>query len=130
MNIENQLPFTTQGDAFANAGDAQKNISKVEPKTNYIYVLPYNYTHHDVQLTFTIELYKGSVHNKESLVMSRQMTGTWSPNWEIGKYYTYNVRLTGTAANLQPIVFQTATDMNLGWTTGSNTATDMSFSTN
>lgn len=101
------------------------------PKTGSAYMIPFKYELNDVQLTFNIVLYKGKEHNNNSLVMSRSLVGTWSPNWELGKYYTYTVRLTGTAANLQPIVFETAADMNLAWGTGgSSTATDIRFSTN
>lgn len=126
-NISMRLEFpTTDGVGVSNA--SQKNSEK--PKTGYRYVLPYKYNFADVQLNFTIELYKGGPeHTSENLVLSRNMEGHWSPQWEQGYYYTYNITLTGTVANLQPIVFEVAQDMN-DWTSSTSTATDITFSAN
>lgn len=115
-----QLPF---------AGSEGVARGEVKPQTGAVYMIPYKYEHNDVQITFSLDIYKGTEHTSANLVMGRNMTGTWNPNWELGKYYTYNIRLTGSAANLQPIVFETATDLN-DWTSGSSTATDISFSAN
>lgn len=125
-NIIMQLKFpTTDGMGVANS--AQSAASK--PKTTYRYVIPYKYALTDVQINFTIELYKGKKHTSENLVLSRDMEGHWAPQWEQGYYYTYNITLTGTVANLQPIMFEVAQDMN-DWTQGTSTATDITFSTN
>lgn len=123
-NSSMQLKFPT-AEGVANSAQTQAE----KPKTNYYYVLPYSYQFSDVQLNFTLELYKGKNHTSDNLVLSRNMQGHWSPNWQIGYYYTYNVTLTGTVANLQPIVFEVAQDMN-GWTSGTSTATDIIFSAN
>lgn len=125
-NIAMQLEFPT-ADGMGVANSSQ--TAEQKPKTKYRYVLPYSYSTTDVQLTFTLELYKGKEHTTENLVFSRNMEGHWSPNWVQGYYYTYNITLTGTVANLQPIVFEVANDMN-GWTTGTSTATDITFSAN
>lgn len=127
-----QLPFAG-GFGAANAKqtdivDGQEKVIR-EAKTastGSVYVIPYSYSQNDVQIEFSLDLYKGEEH-----VMGRNMVGTWSPKWEAGTYYTYNIRLTGTAANLQPIAFETAQDMNLDeWNSGTSTATDISFSAN
>lgn len=125
-NITMRLDFPTEdGTGVANASQslAQK------PKTSYRYVIPFKYQYTDVQLNFTIELYKGREHTSQNLVLSRNMEGHWAPQWEQGYYYTYNITLTGTVANLQPIVFEVAQDMN-GWTPSTSTATDITFSAN
>ena len=122
-----QMEFNTaDGVGVANASQAASQ----KPKTNTYYVIPHDYKGEaSVQISFTIELYKGAQHTPDNLVLSRNMEGHWTPNWEIGYYYTYNVSLTGTAADLQPIVFEVAKSMN-DWTTGSSTATDITFSAN
>lgn len=126
-DIQMRLEFPTEdGTGIANA--TQTNYSQ-KPKTTYRYVIPYKYNSTDVQLNFTIELYKGKKHTPETLVLSRNMEGHWSPQWEQGYYYTYNITLTGSVANLQPIVFEVAKDMN-DWTPSSSTATDITFSAN
>ncbi|MDE6716988.1 MAG: fimbrillin family protein [Muribaculaceae bacterium] len=131
-----QLPFGgPNGEGVSNAAEYNSNgsVKRAEKKaaTGSVYMIPYSYSQNDVQLRFSLDLYKGEEHTSATLVLGRDMTGTWSPKWEPGKYYTYNIRLTGTATNLQPIVFETATDMNVeGWTSGSSTATDISFSAN
>lgn len=120
------LPFAN-GEGVANKAGADRQERRAQ--TGSVYMIPYKYEHNDVQITFSIDLYKGTDHTPANLVMGRNMKGTWSPNWEVGKYYTYNIRLTGSLANLQPIVFETAEDLN-GWSSSSSTATDISFSAN
>lgn len=129
-----QLPFAGN-EGIANSADYNEDgtLKRAENKaqTGSVFVIPYSYSLNDVQITFSLDLYKGTEHTPATLVLGRNMTGTWSPKWEAGKYYTYNIRLSGTAANLQPIVFETSKDMNLdNWTSGASTATDISFSTN
>lgn len=131
QDIEVSLPFNISGDVVARAADnsGETPVPAITPKTQSRYIIPYNYHATDVYLLFTIELYKGTTHTIENRIMSVPMKGSWSPTWEKGMYYTYSIRLTGSAANLQPIVFEQASTMD-GWTVGTSTATDMSFSTN
>ncbi|MDE5869138.1 MAG: fimbrillin family protein [Muribaculaceae bacterium] len=125
-SISMRMEFpTADGTGVANATQSQTQ----KPKTSYRYVIPFKYNYTDVQLNFTIEVYKGKNHTSENLVLSRNMEGHWAPQWEQGYYYTYNITLTGTVANLQPIVFEVAQDMN-GWTPSTSTATDITFSAN
>ncbi|MDE6408737.1 MAG: fimbrillin family protein [Muribaculaceae bacterium] len=128
--ISMRLEFPSSGSNSSTYGvaNSSQTISQ-KPKTSYRYVIPYKYNYTDVQLTFTIEVYKGKNHTSENLVLSRNMEGHWAPQWEQGYYYTYNITLTGTVANLQPIVFEVAQDMN-DWTPSSSTATDITFSAN
>lgn len=122
-----QMEFGTEDGA--GVANASQTVAQ-RPKTNIYYVLPHNYTSEaSVQLSFTIELYKGTEHTSDNLVLSRNMEGHWTPNWEMGYYYTYNISLTGSVANLQPIVFEVASSMN-DWKIGSSTATDIIFSAN
>lgn len=106
-----------------------QNASESSPATTAVsstnYVIPYLYDEANVQLKFKIELRKGT-----DVVFSRNMTGTWRPQWQSGYSYTYTINLTGSATNLEPIVFETASDMNLGWNQGSSQNTNMTFSAN
>lgn len=127
MPIYITLPFSKEGDVTIE--DTKNNLanSTKTPLTKYVYMLPREYKHPDVQLKFKIDVFK----NGES-VMSRELTGDWRPDWKPGYAYTYTVKITGSAASLEPIVFQTATDMNLDqWGAGtSTTETDITFSAN
>ncbi len=105
----------------ANGDTPAKNVT-----TGYVYAIPYNYPDGDnVRIAFTIEV---KSENGET-VLSRAMTGTWSPNWVMGTAYTYNIKITGTAAKLEPIVFETAESMD-DWTPGTTNAVNMTFSAN
>ena len=95
--------------------------------TRSAYVIPYNYQLGDVQLTFRIVV-KDAKTGEE--VLSRNLSGSWSPNWKKGYSYTYNIKITGTAANLEEIRFG---DMNIdGWVGDNSSATDVdiTFSAN
>lgn len=95
--------------------------------TGSAYVLPYEYSAGDVQLEFTAEIVDKITGEP---VMSRNFTGNWSPKWKSGFSYTYNIKVTGTAANLSEIQFG---DMNVDGYTGdgnSSTDVDITFSAN
>lgn len=95
--------------------------------TGTAYVLPYNYSNGDVYLNFTIEVKE---KGKDVTLISRHIQGSWSPNWKLGYSYTYNIKVTGTAANLEEIGFG---NMNVnGWSGDDNTTTDVdiTFSVN
>ncbi len=75
-------------------------------KTGYAYVIPKTYgTDDTVTLAFHIV-----VENKGEVIFSKDMYGTFNPNWDPGYTYVYDVKLDGNAANLEPIVFTTVTD--------------------
>lgn len=76
--------------------------SKVE--TSEIFIIPTVYPADQwVKLHFNIELSKGN-----EVVLQRSIYGSWSPNWEVGKIYTYNINITGSSAGIEPIVFAAA----------------------
>ncbi|MDE6394660.1 MAG: hypothetical protein K2K77_04890, partial [Duncaniella sp.] len=60
------------------------------------------------KITFTIQVKQGN-----DVFLSRNMSGTWKPDWKTGYSYTYNIAITGTATNLEPIVFETKENMNV-----------------
>ncbi len=88
------------------------------------YVIPHAYSTTLVRLQFTIDVKQG-----DDVMFSRTLTGTWSPKWEEGKAYTYNVKINGTAAELEPIVFETTQNIE-GWGEGDTSEVEMSFSAN
>lgn len=110
-----------------------ENIASKDPDlkatTTSKFVLPYAYTTEgDVKLRFHIDVID---HETQQAILSRDMVGSWAPNWQSGYSYTYNVNITGTNTALEPIVFETQTNMALvDFTTGSTQAVDMTFSAN
>ena len=101
--------FVEEDGAYINLNvDPNKNTmtnaanSKVE--TSEIFIIPTVYPSDQwVKLHFTIELSKGN-----DVVLQRSIYGSWSPNWEVGKIYTYNINITGSSAGIEPIVFAAA----------------------
>lgn len=90
------------------------------------FVLPFAYSQADVRLQFEVNITNA---NGES-ILNRTLTGEWKPNWVVGTAYTYNVKITGSTADLDPIVFETSEDMNLGWGAGDTNEVKMTFSAN
>lgn len=119
--------FTEERGAYIDIPvDADKNTmtnaagSKVE--TSEVFIIPTAYPSTEwVKLHFTIQLIKG----KET-VMERSIFGSWSPNWEVGKVYTYNINITGTSAGIEPIVFAAAQSLDGNSWEGSQSV-DMTF---
>ncbi|MDE6310616.1 MAG: fimbrillin family protein [Muribaculaceae bacterium] len=58
-----------------------------------------------VSINFEIELYVGS-----DFVMTKKLSGTFTPDWKEGYKYLYNIELSGSTTNMQAIAFTTATD--------------------
>lgn len=85
--------------------DENKNVvsnttgSSVE--TSEIFLIPKIYNSAEyVKLHFTIEVSKDG-----QSVLTRNINGTWSPNWEKSRIYRYNINITGSTAGIEPIVF-------------------------
>ncbi len=118
------------------AVSATNNIATADPdatkaktvKTAAGYVLPHEYSESWVRLEFKIEVKQGN-----DVFLSRNMVGSWQPNWKVGYSYTYKINISGTAANLEPIVFESKDNMNIDdWTNGNEDAEkiDFNFSAN
>lgn len=76
-------------------------VAAVNPSTSAGYVIPCEYGEANVELVFKVE-----VQDKNgNAVYAQQITGTWKPNWEIGKSYNYNITINGTEAGLKKIEF-------------------------
>lgn len=113
------------GENVASAADPNEEDSEeVKAKTVDGYVIPHEYSTSLVKLVFTIDVKQGN-----DVMFSRTLTGQWSPNWEEGKAYTYNVTINGTASDLDPIVFETTQNID-GWGDGDTSEVEMSFSAN
>lgn len=91
---------------IASADDDATKVKKVTTATAF--VLPHKYSDAAASITFKIEVKQG-----DDVFLSRNMSGTWKPEWKIGYSYTYNIAITGTVANLEPIVFETKESMNV-----------------
>lgn len=113
------------GKNIASAADPNDDTSvEVKATTEDGYVIPHTYSTSLVKLVFTIDVKQG-----DDVMFSRTLTGQWSPKWEEGKAYTYNVKINGTAADLEPIVFETSQTIG-GWGEGDTSEVSMSFSAN
>lgn len=113
------------GKNIASAADPTDAASvEVEAITEDGYVIPHEYSTSLVKLVFTINVKQGN-----DVMFSRTLTGQWSPNWDEGKAYTYNVKINGTAAELDPIVFETSQVID-GWGAGDASKVNMTFSAN
>lgn len=114
-----------QGKNTASAADPNdENSEEIKAVTVDGYVIPHEYSTSLVKLVFTIDVKQG-----DDVMFSRTLTGQWSPKWEEGKAYTYNVKINGTAADLEPIVFETSQTID-GWGAGDTSEVEMSFSAN
>lgn len=123
-NTEGEEPCIELSISGGNIASAKNGeIAAKNVTTEDGYVIPYKYTDSNVWLEFEILVKKDEVE-----VLNQILQGTWAPQWESGKSYTYNVTISGSEAGLQPIVFQTAEDMNLDeWNSGSTESVDMNF---
>lgn len=93
--------------------------------TGDAFVIPFTYTSANVHLEFKIDIKQG-----ENVILSdRSIKGDFTPDWAIGKSYTYLVKISGTVADLKPIVFATTEDMNLdSW--GTTEEVEFNFGSN
>ena len=127
-NDEDYVPFINLSVPAENiAAVANGEVAAKTVTTGAGFVIPFAYTGADVRLQFQVNVKN---ENGES-ILNRVLTGSWKPNWVIGTAYTYNVKITGTTTDLDPIVFETSENMNLDdWTTGDTDTVDMTFSAN
>lgn len=111
--------FTTTADATALTIPAADNfkvtntlVGEGEAKTqeaietNQVYVIPKQTE--EVALKFTVDVYVGA--DRSEKVMSKTLTGKFTPKWAEGYQYIYNVDINGTTTNMQVISFTTSVD--------------------
>lgn len=108
---------TTDNKNIASAAEDEADVQKVTTATAF--VIPHEYTESYVTLAFTIEV----LQNNE-VFLSRNMTGTWQPNWKTGYSYTYQVAISGNTTDLEPIVFETKENMDVEDWNPDNTAAE------
>lgn len=101
------------------ATDLEKDATAV---TSEYYMIPFAYTAQNVRFRFRLTV-KNELGEQ---VYQNYRTASFKPTWIMGNAYQYNVTLTGNAAGLQKIEFETDPNMNLDdWTTGTG---DIEFS--
>lgn len=92
--------------------------------TNETFLIPKLYDinkQENVKLHFTVKVMKDN-----QTVLERNINGTWSPQWNSGNIYTYNINITGSSTGIQPIVFSTSQSLSDNkWDT--TTSVDMVF---
>ncbi|MDE7153183.1 MAG: fimbrillin family protein [Muribaculaceae bacterium] len=90
-----------------NALDGEKQMSTT---TDQFYVIPNGKDDPaegvTVALKFTIDVYIGQ--DRTEKVMSKTLVGEFTPNWQDGYQYVYNVDINGNTTNMQVISFTTS----------------------
>ena len=89
----------------------QAAVAAVDARTAANYVIPFNYTENNVKLVFNIDVMDAD----GNVVYEQTITGTWKPNWVLGKAYNYVITISGTEAGLEPIEFEVVTDAIDAW---------------
>lgn len=89
--------FEGKSTAECNSEEGKKAIS------DFVYVIPFQYEDPNVSVLFDI-----TVKNKEGITILERndLRASWTPRWEIGKSYLYTVTINGSAAGVDPIVFE------------------------
>lgn len=95
--------------------DDEGNEKPMSVATGQYYVIPTkgkNTKVEDIKMTyalqFTIDVYIGT--DRVNKVMSKTLTGEFTPAWGEGYQYVYNVDINGTTTNMQVISFTTTVD--------------------
>ncbi|MDE6377700.1 MAG: fimbrillin family protein [Duncaniella sp.] len=92
-------------------------VAAVDARTGANYVIPFKYVDNTVKLVFDIDVMDAD----GNVVYEQTITGTWKPDWVLGKAYNYVITISGTEAGLEPIEFAVVTDAIDAW----GTADDM-----
>lgn len=79
-------------------------------ETEEAFLIPKAYNSGEsVKLHFTLNIKKVTTgaddSETETQIIERRMVGTWAPQWVKGNRYQYNIKLTGSSAGIEPIVF-------------------------
>lgn len=91
------------------------------------FVIPCEYNGADVTLSFHVKVTTTDNEDNSVTVFQENIKGTWKPNWIAGNAYTYKVKISGSNTKLEPIVFETHGDMELGWDPYDATEVKMNF---
>lgn len=105
------------------------NAEKAKVSTNSVFMIPMKYDEDDTQnKTATVDLlFTITLKLNDQIYLTRNLKGTWQPNWQRGTGYTYKIDLGGEEAQLEPIVFEMAQDLSdASWGTPQNVT--MTFS--
>lgn len=92
-----------------------------EPKTSCAFVMPYTYIDDTnvVTISFTATIKK----DNDIVLSGLYMSGTWKPTWLMGYQYTYNIKIGGSTAGLNAIIFQTDAEAIDDWNKGTDDGT-------
>lgn len=90
--------------AVGSTDETPVTVEDEEPSTDIAFVMPYTYI--DDKKVVTIS-FTATIKKDGETVLSRNMSGTWKPTWLIGYQYTYNIKIGGSTAGLDAIIFQT-----------------------
>lgn len=92
-------------------------VEDQEPTTNIAFVMPYTYIEDNNVVTIS---FTATIKKDNDIVLSRNMSGTWKPTWLIGYQYTYNIKIGGSTAGLDAIVFETTAAAINNWKEGTD----------
>lgn len=104
-------PFVVlQAEPISVKNEKDSEGNQVTVDSGEAYVIPCKYDQDPtagatVYINFEIEVYFGN-----SLVLSKILTGTFTPDWTAGYSYTYNVEISGSTTQMDVITFTTGTN--------------------
>lgn len=101
--------------AVGSTDETPVTVADEEPTTDIAFVMPYTYIDDTKVVTIS---FTAAIKKDGETVLSRNMSGTWKPTWLIGYQYTYNIKIGGSTAGLDAIVFQTDANAIDGWSEG------------
>lgn len=106
-----QFRSETEPDPYVILGvDENNNVATNNGKTvetSEVFMIPKKYPNTEyVTLHFTIDVTKNG-----DVILQRNITGTWSPQWESSHIYKYNINISGSSAGIEPIVFAASQEL-------------------
>lgn len=103
--------------AVGSTDETLVTVEDVEPTTDIAFVMPYTYIDDTKVVTIS---FTAAIKKDGETVLSRNMSGTWKPTWLIGYQYTYNIKIGGSTAGLDAIIFQTDANAIDDWENGTD----------
>ncbi len=121
------LDITKGQDVTSMAADP-KNTTSVT--TGSIFMIPMEYSKDDennktasVEIQFTVTVKQNGIE-----YLTRKVKGVWQPTWQKGWAYTYYIELGGDELQLEPITFESSSDMAEPNNWGDSQRVNMTFS--